>query len=393
MSQNQTPNQLPRGKPTEAWRVERMVQRVPGHLGEESRFSPWLVVAAVAVVVLVGALLLFFTQWPDSSGAAATSMTATPRARAPITRIVTATPGNTQTASPQPTAAIIQYTVKQGDTLSTIARQFKISVESIRAANKLSSDTIHAGDVLKIPLPPPAPTPGAVSEAVGGPTNATTAATNTPLVFRTPTLIAFLSPTPGKPTTPTATPGVVPYMVRTGDTLISIASVFSTTVQSIMTINNMSGPDLRAGQMITVPVGAWVPTATPTISVPPTVTPTPQFTYDAPDLLYPSEGADFAHNTTITLQWLSPGVLAADEYYVVHLRYLANGVEENLPGYAVSEGTVLTLETSPASDGGPTEFWWYVVVVRGSGCGAASPAAVQPCAVSPVSETRSFTWR
>ncbi len=396
MSQNRTPNQLPRGKPTEAWRVERMVQRVPGHLGEESRFSPWLVVAAVAVIVLVGTLLLFFAQFPVSGGAPAPNPTSTPRTR--ITRIVTATPANTSTPTVAPTVTLIKYTVKQGDTLSTIARQFKISVEAIRQANNLTNDTIHVGDTLNIPQgpAPSAPTPDAMAEATGPAPGTVSAPTNTPLVFKTPTLIAFnASPSPATSTTPTATPGVVPYTVRSGDNLLSIATIYGTTVKTIMDLNKLTGPDIRVGQVLTVPVGAWVPTLTPTVYVPPTVTMTPQFTYAAPDLLYPSDGADFAHNASITLQWLSPGALKAAEYYVVHLRYSANGVEQNLPGYLVSEGTSLTLDESPVPAGtaGPTQIWWYVVVVRGDGCGSASPAAVQPCAVSPVSETRSFTWR
>ncbi len=374
-----------------------MVQRVPGHLGEESRFSPWLVVAAVAVTVLVGVLLLFFAQFP-AIGSAGANPTATPRARTPITRIITATPANTPTSTVAPTITFVKYTVKQGDTLSTIARQFRVSVEAIRAANNLTGDTIHAGDTLNIPQgqPPPTPTPRAMAEASGAAPGTPTTPTNTPIVFVTPTLIAFApSPNPATPTTPTPTPGVVPYMVRAGDTLLGIATVYSTTVKAIMDMNKLTGPDIRAGEVLTVPVGAWAPTLTPTVYVPPTVTPTPQFSYAAPDLLYPSDGADFAHNTSITLQWLSPGALQGSEYYVVHLRYLANGVEQDLPGYVVSEGTSLTLDGPPASTGssGPTQIWWYVVVVRGDGCGSPSPAAVQPCAVSPISETRSFTWR
>jgi LysM repeat protein len=396
MSENRTSNQLPRGgKPTEAWRVERMVQRVPGHLGEESRLSPWLVVIAVGVIVLVGALLLLFTQMPGGSGNAGVVATSTPRARTTIIRI-TATPAATRTSTPPPTLALIKYTVKQGDTLSTIARQFKISVEAVRAANHLTSDTIHPGDVLDIPQPSPATTPGALALDTGGPIEASLAPTDTPPAFRTPTLIPFQqTATPATPTTPTPTPGVVPYTVKTGDSLISIAAVFSTTVQAIMTLNQLDGPNIRAGQVLTVPVGQWTATPTPTTYLPPTETPTPQFAYAAPDLLYPSPGADFAHNADVTLQWTSPGEFTNGEFYVVHLSYQAKGVVQNLSGIVVNEGTSYTLDPSlyPSGATAPVQFWWYVVVVRGSGCGPASPAAVQPCAVSPVSDQRSFTWR
>ncbi len=365
-----------------------MVQRVPGHLGEESRFSPWLVVGAVAVIVLVGALLLFFSNFP-ASGVAPAGTAITPRPRTTIIR-VTATPAGTLTPTPAPTLASIKYTVKKGDTLSTIAQKYKVSVESIRAANNLTDDTIRAGDILLIPVAAPAPTPAALGGG-GGPTSEPT---NTPLVLVTPTLIAFgQTPTPATPTTPTPTPGVVAYTVKQGDTLLAIAAVFSTTVQSIIDLNKLDGPNIRAGEALTVPVGAWTPTLTPTVYAPPTVTLTPQFAYPAPALLFPKDGADIAHGDSVVLTWASAGTLKSDEYYVVHLSQQSSGEGVDLPGYAVYEGTSLKLDISPVSNTGPTQFWWYVVVVRGSGCGPAAPAAVQPCAVSPISGTRSFMWR
>ena len=388
MAENPSPNRSPHAKPTEPWRIERMVQRVPGHLGEDSRFSPWLVVGAVAVVVIVGALLLFFSNFP-AGGVAPPSTTLTPRPRTTIIR-VTATPDNTSTPKPVPTVSSTKYTVKKGDTLSTVAQKFKITVEAIRAANNLTDDTIRVGDILNIPVPGPSPTPGALA----GNTAPAGAATNTPLVFNTPTLIAFdQTPTPATPTTPTSTPGVVAYTVKQGDTLIAIAAVFSTTVQSILDLNKLDGPTIRAGETLTVPIGAWTPTPTATVYTQPTTTQTPQFGYPAPALLSPKKGADIAHGDSVVLTWTSAGTLRDDEYYVVHLAYESKGDEVNLPGYQVSEGTSLTLETSPVNGSGPTHFAWYVVVVRGSGCGPAAPAAVEPCAVSPVSEVRDFVWR
>jgi LysM repeat protein len=388
MAETPSPNRGPQSKPTEPWRIERMVQRVPGHLGEESRHSPWLVVVAVAVVVIVGALLLFFSNF-SAGGILPPPTTLTPKPRTTVIR-VTATPENTATPTLPPTVSTTRYTVKKGDTLSTVARDFKTSVQAIRDANKLTDDTIRVGDILIIPVPPPAPTPGAVADG----TPPTTEATSTPLVFQTPTLIAFLqTSTPATPTTPTPTPGVVPYIVRQGDTLSAIAAVFSTTVQSIIDLNKLDGPSIRAGQTLTVPIGAWTPTPTATVHSEPTVTLTPQFAYPAPALLYPKDGAAIAHGTSVVLSWASAGSLRDDEYYVVHLAYESNGEQVNLPSHEVHEGNSLTLDTSPVGGPGPQQFWWYVLVVRVSGCGPAAPAAVQPCAVSPVSETRSFSWR
>jgi len=43
------------------------------------------------------------------------------------------------------------YTVKSGDTLSAIARQFGVHVRAIRSANNLTTDKIQVGQKLKIP--------------------------------------------------------------------------------------------------------------------------------------------------------------------------------------------------------------------------------------------------
>lgn len=50
----------------------------------------------------------------------------------------------------KPRDKILDYTVEKGDTLSTIAQKFGISVETIRWANNLTNDNITVGDSLKI---------------------------------------------------------------------------------------------------------------------------------------------------------------------------------------------------------------------------------------------------
>jgi N-acetylmuramoyl-L-alanine amidase len=44
-----------------------------------------------------------------------------------------------------------QHIVSAGDTLSMIAQRYQVSMADIRSVNKLSSTTLHVGDVLKIP--------------------------------------------------------------------------------------------------------------------------------------------------------------------------------------------------------------------------------------------------
>src|SRR5690606_11228861 len=46
----------------------------------------------------------------------------------------------------------VQHRVQSGDTLSTIARRYGVSVASLRAANNLRSDLIRAGQLLTLPV-------------------------------------------------------------------------------------------------------------------------------------------------------------------------------------------------------------------------------------------------
>ena len=50
----------------------------------------------------------------------------------------------------KPRDKILDYTVEKGDTLSTIAEKFGISIETVRWANDLNNDNITVGDSLKI---------------------------------------------------------------------------------------------------------------------------------------------------------------------------------------------------------------------------------------------------
>ena len=75
--------------------------------------------------------------------------------------LTTSVPTNSPTAAARPS----QYTVKEGDTLSSIARDFELSVDQLLAANHLANgDLLSIGQRLTIPgadgsRPVPTPTP------------------------------------------------------------------------------------------------------------------------------------------------------------------------------------------------------------------------------------------
>ena len=138
-----------------------------------------------------------------------------------------------------PILADTLYTVKQGDTLFSIARQFNTTVQTLATANGLPNpNLIYVGQVLTIPD-----------------------ATSTP------------PPTGGTPTpTPTST-GSTTYIVKAGDTLGQIAARFGVTIQAIAAANNLPNINIiYVGQVLIIPGGTGPgPTATP----PATPTPGP----------------------------------------------------------------------------------------------------------------------
>jgi LysM repeat protein len=114
---------------------------------------------------------------------------------------------------------------------------------------------------------------------VGSPGAQTPTPTSTPTSTPTPTATVpgttptATSPVPTSTPTPTATPvpgGTVIHVVRTGDTLYSLARRYGTTVQAIAQVNGIANTSyIRVGQQLTIPRPGSV---TP---VPPTPGPSP----------------------------------------------------------------------------------------------------------------------
>lgn len=159
-----------------------------------------------------------------------TTPTTTPPAGT-STPVATGTPTATSPA-PSPTPTVVPgdlcsqgvtYTVRWGDWLYKIARQFGVAVQDILYCNPLPNpNLILPGQQIFIPGVTPTPTPA-----------------------------------PG--VTPTPAPGVV-YIVRPGDTLSGIAWRFRTTIQAIMDANGLINPHyIYVGQRLVIPTGPIAP--------------------------------------------------------------------------------------------------------------------------------------
>ena len=100
------------------------------------------------------------------------------------------------------------YTVQSGDSLWSIANRFGVTVNDLKSANGLTSNLLSVGQVLIIP----------------------TSGSNTPV-----------------------NPSYTTYTVQLGDSLWSIANRYNTTVDAIKTLNNLTSNLLSIGQVLQIP--------------------------------------------------------------------------------------------------------------------------------------------
>ena len=100
----------------------------------------------------------------------------------------------------------MKYTVKKGDTLWGISNQYGVNVSDLAKINNVTADTLKVGMVLSIP-------------SVGG---------NNP-------------------------DNMFMYTVKKGDSLWSISKIYSTSVEEIKRINNLTSNTLYIGQVLRIP--------------------------------------------------------------------------------------------------------------------------------------------
>ncbi|MGE5456017.1 MAG: LysM peptidoglycan-binding domain-containing protein [Ignavibacteriales bacterium] len=169
------------------------------------------------------------------------------------------------------------YVVQSGDSLWSIAKKLNVTVEALKAANNLISNLLSIGQVLKIPVQPIQPQPGEYIEYIvkAGDSLYSIAKnynlTATDLInfndLSTTNLSIgqrILIPAAGAlpPTAPTG--DYIDYYVKSGDSLYTIAQTYKTTVNTLMQLNNLTSSTLSIGQKLKVPVPTTTTTPTPT---------------------------------------------------------------------------------------------------------------------------------
>ena len=152
---------------------------------------------------------------------------------------------STNTSSPTNT-----YTVKSGDTLYSIAKKYSTTVDNIKKLNNLSSNTLQIGQVLKL---------NDSSSDIDNVYIVKSGDTLYSLAKKYSTTVDNLKNINNLSTNNLAIgqkliiPSLNSYIVKSGDTLYSIAKKYSTTVDTLKKLNNLSTNLLQIGQKLIVP--------------------------------------------------------------------------------------------------------------------------------------------
>lgn len=142
-------------------------------------------------------------------------------------------------------AATITYTVKSGDTLSAIAKKYKVSLASLKSANKIvNANKIKVGRVLRIPSTS-SKTRTKTSKIVKPTKTVKKPKTSPKPVVKT----AKPAPKPVKPPV-VEQPHVDTYTVMAGDNLSLIAKANELTVENIKRYNNLTSDTIYVGQVL-----------------------------------------------------------------------------------------------------------------------------------------------
>lgn len=153
----------------------------------------------------------------------------------------------------------VHYKVKSGDTLLSISRKFSTTANDIRKMNHLRQPNIHAGTNLLIPHSGPLPYDDTDEDLF--PAQQMLAANETTKhefikhkiktnENRLASSLNFSKPPSGQYT---LQPGDTIYMVRTNDTLETIAHRFNISSKAVLLANNLTKHSVKSGKQLIIP--------------------------------------------------------------------------------------------------------------------------------------------
>ncbi len=201
-------------------------------------------ILGIHVVVLSGLLILgckreekeAIPEAPTNDPSATLPFTNAPEALAGVTNVVPVAETNPVTpaaltptvVTPPPdagTLAGIEHKIQKGESFSSLASKYGVSVKAIQAANPgVDSTKLKIDQAIKIPPPAPA----GVKTGAPAPASGETAGT---------------------------------YTVKSGDSLSKIATSHKTTVKELQKLNNLTTTQIKVGQKLKVPARAAAPAA------------------------------------------------------------------------------------------------------------------------------------
>lgn len=167
--------------------------------------------------------------------------------------------------APNPAPAETVYTVQRGDSLFIIGRKFGVSITALKTANRLTGDAIYPGQRLIIPLSvTPAPSTGNVVYTVkGGDSLFLISKQFGASIYSIKTANGLASDTiypgqqlqiPAVPGTPAG--GTVKYTVQRGDSLYLIAQKYRVSIEALKSANGLTGNEIYPGQLLVIPAVA-----------------------------------------------------------------------------------------------------------------------------------------
>ncbi|MBC7814647.1 MAG: LysM peptidoglycan-binding domain-containing protein [Burkholderiales bacterium] len=263
----------------------------------------------------------------------------------------------TESPTPSETPGPYEHTLQQGETLGYIIQLYGYTdfgvIDQVVALNDNIPDANRlpgAGAIILIPRQTATPTPD----------------------LNNPTIVAQLTQT--TPTQSYFTGELMCHTVLPGETIVGIASEYSTTIEVLSQLNPdlffsgcnftipSGGPEcnvlISEGLCVNVPMPTPTPTLSPTPSGNETATPTP--TYAPPMVVSPPQNA-IAQAGVIRLQWVSVGELGDQEVYLVQVEDTTNAATFT----QVTKDTSLLLPASLIPNDGQTHIInWRVSVAR-----------------------------